>query len=366
MSPGAADPARSEDLSWIEKGNFVSDLRDRVLGALLGGLCGDAIGRPTESLHYKTIAERFGRITGPMADHRGRPGEGTDDSALKHLLCTAIIRADGEVTAHDWARVWREQMVPRHYWVPIQNAYYRLMLQNISPDEVGVGTMVSNSSAMCIAPVGIVNAGNPRAAAREAQSVARLVHRGTSLEAAGAVAAAVAAALDKDASVDSVILASITYLPAESDMIPAIKAGVELAQESNDYEAFREAFYERLLRPWPDRDERLSTAVDPRESVPAALGIFLLADGDPVETILNSANFGRDADTIATIAGAIAGALRGKSALPADWISEVQEATPVDQVELASSLLTVLLQRTVQAAGWATRMGQLLAQPALD
>jgi ADP-ribosylglycohydrolase len=282
MSPGAADPARSEDLSWIEKGNFVSDLRDRVLGALLGGLCGDAIGRPTESLHYKTIAERFGRITGPMADHRGRPGEGTDDSALKHLLCTAIIRADGEVTAHDWARVWREQMVPRHYWVPIQNAYYRLMLQNISPDEVGVGTMVSNSSAMCIAPVGIVNAGNPRAAAREAQSVTRLVHRGTSLEAAGAVAAAVAAALDKDASVDSVILASITYLPAESDMIPAIKAVVELAQESNDYEAFREAFYERLLRPWPDRDERLSTAVDPRESVPAALGIFLLADGDPV------------------------------------------------------------------------------------
>jgi ADP-ribosylglycohydrolase len=353
-------------LPWIGKKDFVSDLRDRVLGALLGGLCGDAIGRPTESLHYQTIAERFGRITGPMADRRGRPGEGTDDSALKHLLCTAIIRADGEVTAHDWAQVWREQMVPRHYWVPIQNAYYRLMLQDIPPDEVGVGTMVSNSSAMCIAPVGIVNAGNPRAAAREAQSVARLVHRGTALEAAGAVAAAVAAALDKDASVGSVILASTAYLPAESDMIPAIKAGVALATESDDYEAFREAFYERLLRPWPDRDERLSTAVDPRESVPAALGIFLLADGAPVETILGSANFGRDADTIATIAGAIAGALRGKSALPADWISEVQAATPVDQDELASSLLSVLHQRTVQAAEWASRMEQILAQTTLD
>ena len=86
-------------------------------------------------------------------------------------------------------------------------------------------------------------------------------------------------------------------------MIPAIKAGVALATESDGYAAFREAFYERLLRPWPDRDERLSTAVDPRESVPAALGIFLLADGDPVETILGCANFGRDADTIATMAG---------------------------------------------------------------
>ena len=165
---------------------------------------------------------------------------------------------------------------------------------------------------------------------------------------------------------DSVISASTAYLPAESDMIPAIKAGVALATESDGYAAFREAFYERLLRPWPDRDERLSTAVDPRESVPAALGVFLLADGDPVETILGCANFGRDADTIATIGGAIAGALRGKSALPADWISEVQEATPVDQDELASSLLSVLHRRTGQAAAWAKRMEQILAQTAFD
>ena len=78
-----------------------------------------------------------------------------------------------------------------------------------------------------------------------------------------------------------------------------------------------------MLRPWPDRDDRHSTAVDPRESVAAALGIFLLADGDPVETILGCANFGRDADTIATIGGAIAGALRGASALPDDWVAEL-------------------------------------------
>jgi ADP-ribosylglycohydrolase len=344
----------------------VSDLRDHVLGTLLGGLCGDAIGRPTESLHYQAIAERFGRITGPMADRRGRPGEGTDDSALKHLLCTAIIRADGEVTARDWALVWREQMIPRHYWVPIQNAYYRLMLQDVPPDEVGVGTMVSNSSAMCIAPVGIVNAGNPRAAAREAQSVARLVHRGTSLEAAGAVAAAVAAALDVDASLDSVISASTAYLPPESNMIPAINAGTALASESGGYEAFREAFYDRLLRPWPDRDERWSTAVDPRESVPAALGIFLLASGDPVETILGCANFGRDADTIATIGGAIAGALRGASALPAGWVSDIRAATPVNQDELTSALLSVLRHRAGQAAAWGTRVEQVLVQTEFD
>lgn len=340
----------------------MNDLRDRVLGALLGGLCGDAIGRPAESLHYQVIAERFGRITGPRADSRGRPGDGTDDSALKHLLCTAIVRADGEVTASDWAQVWREQMIPRHYWIPIQNAYYRLMVQDVPPDEVGAGTMLSNSSAMCIAPVGIVNAGNPRAATREALSVARLVHRGTPLEAAGAVAAAVAAALDEDAAPESVIAASTDHLSAESEMIPAIAAGVALARESGSYEAFRAAFYERLLRPWPDRDERLSTAVDPRESAPAALGIFLLAGGDPVETILGCVNFGRDADTIATIGGAIAGALRGASALPADWVSAVREANPVDQDALTTSLLAVLRRRAQQSVEWGERIDRALGE----
>jgi ADP-ribosylglycohydrolase len=338
----------------------VSDLRDRVLGALLGGLCGDAIGRPVESLHFRTIAERYGRITGPIADHRGDPGDGTDDSALKHLLCTAIIRADGDVTPRDWALVWREAMVPGQYWVPIQNAYYRLMLQDVPPEEVGVGTMLSNSSAMCIAPVGIVNAGNPRAAAREAMSVARLVHRGMPLEAAGAVAAAVAAALDRDATPEAVVRASTAHLPAESEMIPAIAAGVALARNSDGYEHFRDAFYDHLLRPWPDRDERFSTAVDPRESVPAALGIFLLASGDPVETILGCANFGRDADTIATIGGAIAGALRGASALNGAWVSTVRAATPVDQDELTTSLLEVLGRRASDAAAWGRRIEQML------
>ncbi|HEU0116471.1 MAG TPA: ADP-ribosylglycohydrolase family protein, partial [Thermomicrobiales bacterium] len=318
-------------------------------------------GRPAESLHYQTIVARVGAIAGPMADRRGGPGGGTDDSALKHLLCAAILRADSEVTARDWALVWREQMDPRHYWVPIQNAYYRLMLQHVPPDEIGVGTMVSNSSAMCIAPVGIVNAGNPAAAAREAMSVARLIHRGTPLEAAGAVAAAVAAALAPNATPETAIAAAGNHLPPDSEMLPAIAAGVALARSSDSYEAFREAFYQQRLRPWPSRDDQTSTAVDPRESVPAALGILLLADGDPVTTILGCANFGRDADTIATIGGAIAGGLRGASALPADWVAAVQAATPVDQEELASSLVAVLNRRARQAAVWGAQIAEQLA-----
>jgi ADP-ribosylglycohydrolase len=330
----------------------MSQLLDKISGALLGGLCGDEIGRPAECLDYQTIAERFGRIAGPEQ----RPGKpaGTDDSALKHMLCEALMRAEGEVTPDDWAAVWRERMRPEQFWVPVQNAYFRLMVQGIPPAEVGVGTMVSNSSAMCIAPIGIVNAGNPAAACREALSAARLIHRGFALEAAGAVAAAVAEALGANATRESVVAAATAHLPINSEMIDAIADGVALARESAGYEDFRARFYAGQLRPWPHRREGWSIAVDPRESVPAALGIFWLADGDPAETILGCANFGRDADTIATIGGAIAGALRGAGRIPAAWIATVGAACPVDQQRLARDLFDVLVRRAERAANWGT------------
>jgi len=333
--------------------NLPSHLFDKVLGCLLGGLCGDAIGRPAECLDYKTIAERYGRITGPLAQPGKVAGAGTDDSALKHMLCAAILRAKGEVTAQDWAAVWREQMNPNHFWIPVQNAYFRLMVQNMVPDEIGVGNMVSNSSAMCISPLGIVNAGNPAAACREALSAARLIHRGFSLEGAAAMAAATAEAMRSGATPDMVIAAAGRHLPAGSEISAAIENTLALARASQDYTDFRERFYATMLRPWPHRREGWSIAVDPRESVAVALAVLHLADGDPVETILGCANFGRDADTIATMAGAVAGALHGAQRLPADWVAAVRLANPVDQDKLATDLIGVLIERARQAAAWA-------------
>jgi ADP-ribosylglycohydrolase len=331
---------------------------DQVLGCLLGGLCGDAIGRPGECLDYRTIEERFGRITGPQAQPGKAPGAGTDDSALKHMLCTAILRAEGEVTPADWAAVWRQQMNPSQFWVPVQNAYFRLMVQDVPPEEVGAGVMVSNSSAMCISPVGIVNAGNPAAAAREALSVCRLIHRGFSLEGAAATAAATAEAFQPGATPLTIAAAAVAHLPPGSEMIDAIQQTMALAQECETYERLRERFYADHLRPWPHRHEGWSIAVDPRESVAVALAILYLADGDPVATILGCANFGRDADTIATMAGAMAGALRGAHALPAEWVAAVRAATPVDQDALAQSLIEVLVKRAKAATAWS---GNILA-----
>ena len=54
------------------------------------------------------------------------------------------------------------------------------------------------------------------------------------------------------------------------------------------------------------------------------------------QTILYGANFGRDADTIASMAGALAGALHGASGLPGEWIAKIRASGRRDQAALAT------------------------------
>ena len=60
------------------------------------------------------------------------------------------------------------------------------------------------------------------------------------------------------------------------------------------------------------------------------LACFVLADGQPREAILYAVNFGRDTDCKAYTAGCFAGALRGITAVPADWVRTVEAAVLTD------------------------------------
>lgn len=56
-----------------------------------------------------------------------------------------------------------------------------------------------------------------------------------------------------------------------------------------------------------------------QESVAAAIAIFMAAHGDVEKTILGGANIGGDTDTIACMAGMLAGAYRGAASIRLDW-----------------------------------------------
>jgi len=132
--------------------------------------------------------------------------------------------------------------------------------------------MPSSTSAMAIAPVEIVNAGNPRAQAMKIASLILVTDVAFCQNGAAAIAAAVAEALAPEATVDSVLKTSITYLKSRSgeEVRSLITAAPELAGEAGDYKAFRERHHGKF---------RQRIACDSRETVPASLAIVRLAGG---------------------------------------------------------------------------------------
>ncbi|MEV5869607.1 ADP-ribosylglycohydrolase family protein [Streptomyces tendae] len=75
------------------------------------------------------------------------------------------------------------------------------------------------------------------------------------------------------------------------------------------------------------------------EELPVALGMLLVSGGDFRHAVLGAVNYGRDCDSIATMAGALAGALG--SPVPEDWAKTVAEASRLDLWEPAATLTRV-------------------------
>jgi ADP-ribosylglycohydrolase len=96
-------------------------------------------------------------------------------------------------------------------------------------------------------------------------------------------------------------------------MRTAISAAIELAGQAADYRDFRDRYHGAARQP---------VACDSRETVPAAAGLACLARGDLRTAVEYGANFGRDTDTIATMAGAMCGAV-SRGPLPAAWLRQL-------------------------------------------
>jgi ADP-ribosylglycohydrolase len=317
----------------------------KTLGCLVGGLIGDAIGTPTEGLEPAEIEARFGWVADFDCD-------GTDDTVMKDLLAETLIRTGGYATLDDWAQTWLDRWQAifgskqAKFFISVLHTAQKLKRHAV-PRMAALGNMPSSSSAMCISPVGIVNACNPRQAALQAYNLAALIHVhdvGYCQDGAAAIAAAVAAAMHPQAAAETVLDAAMdAVLPLSGDeMRTRIAAARHLARTSGTYRAFRQALYAR-------RDAFFCRITcDSRETVPLALALVALAQGDVERCVTYAANLGRDADTIGTMCGAIAGALGGVESIREEWLVKARALASTDQDSLAQRLCAVARDKAKQ------------------
>ncbi|WP_059004419.1 ADP-ribosylglycohydrolase family protein [Bittarella massiliensis (ex Durand et al. 2017)] len=78
------------------------------------------------------------------------------------------------------------------------------------------------------------------------------------------------------------------------------------------------------------------------EAVPAAFGLLAAAQGRVMETVYGGVNIGGDTDTIATIAGAMAGAFAGAGEIPPAHIDLIERQNQFDLWGLAQKVARCL------------------------
>ncbi|MFB7811185.1 ADP-ribosylglycohydrolase family protein [Streptomyces virginiae] len=351
-------------------------LEDRACGALVGAAVGDALGGPVEGWTPDQIVERHGgrvhgivgpwhenwRTARPIAPYHKGDGHVTDDTLMTH----ALVRVYETVRDHLDAYAVAEHLVPdlmsTPRWIPeldaealpLQRIFLaekwmvtRLHYAHADPREAGTGNIVNCGAAMYMAPVGIANAGNPAGAYAEALDIAGAHQSSYGREAAGVFAAAVAAACVPGATAASVVDTALSL--AKDGTRAAIAAVREAARAHRDFESAL-APLRAAVAPYdsvgpdyrnPSLDARRPSRVHAIEELPIALGMLLVADGRYEGAVLGAVNYGRDCDSIATMAGAIAGALGGEAAVPAVWAKQVAEASRLDLHAPAVALAAV-------------------------
>ncbi|MGV9882906.1 ADP-ribosylglycohydrolase family protein [Streptomyces sp. NPDC003006] len=360
-------------------GTSTVGLADRITGSLLGAAVGDALGGPVEGYAPEQIAERHGgRVQGivgpwngdrwrtarPIAPYHKGDGHVTDDTLLTH----ALVRVYGTVRDHLDAYSVADHLVPdlmtTPRWIPELEAeaiplhriflaekwlVARLHYGHVDPREAGVGNIVNCGAAMYMAPVGLVNAAHPEAAYAEALDIAGAHQSSYGREAAGVFAAAVAAACAPGATAESVVEACLAL--AKDGTRAAIEAVTEVAARHRD-RGFETALapLRAAVAPFdtvgpdyraPSLGARRPSRLHAIEELPVALGMLLVGEADYRRTVLGSVNYGRDCDSIATMSGAIVGALRGEAAIPDEWARTVSKASRLDLRAPATALTEV-------------------------
>jgi ADP-ribosylglycohydrolase len=343
----------------------MSVLERRAIGALAGAAVGDALGGATEGRSPEQIRARYGgEVTGivgpfvpdwrtarPHAPYHKGDGHVTDDTLMTNMLVKVYAHKRDHLGAYDIDELLVPLLINERVWipeletesVPLQRIFLaekwlvaRLFYGHVDPREAGVGNIVNCGAAMYMAPVGVANAGDPDGAYAEAIDIAGAHQSSYGREAAGVFAAAVAAALGPDATVDSIVAACLRVArDGTRAAVEAIcEAAAKLPADTVDVTALRPVMapFDTLGEDYrePGLGARRPSRVHAIEELPLALGCVVATRGDYRRAVLAAANYGRDSDSIATMAGAVIGGLHGIDVIPADWRDTVTEGSRLD------------------------------------
>ncbi|XKK39671.1 ADP-ribosylglycohydrolase family protein [Nocardiopsis sp. ARC36] len=294
----------------------------------------------------------------PIAPYHKGDGHVTDDTLMTRALVEVYAKRRAHLDAYAVAEDLVPLMIGEPRWVPelestallLQRVFLaekwmvaRIHYGHVDPREAGVGNVVNCGAAMYVAPVGLANPGDPRGAYAEAIDLTGAHQSSYGREAAGVFAAMVAASVAPGAALDDVVAAALDV--AHDGTAAALRAvvgafdGWDAPPRTDEEERALARLVRETVAPFDSvgpayrqmsMDARRPSRTKSIEELPAALGLVLGHRGDYRGAVLGAVNYGRDADSIAVMAGAVCAGLGGTTAVPSDWLDAVEEASRMD------------------------------------
>ncbi|MGF1618516.1 MAG: ADP-ribosylglycohydrolase family protein [Acidimicrobiia bacterium] len=276
--------------------------RDRFRGLMLGTAVGDALGRPVEG--HQVVSQSY--IDEILAGPRSMIY--TDDTAMTIWLAESLLAAgrfDGADMSMRFAQGYQQEPY-RGYGANVVDVFSRVLRgfnwAETARSQFGGTGSYGNGAAMRVAPVALWGFPDIDATVRLAEQTAEVTHtHPVGVEGAAIQAVAAAHALRDDFDRDVLLGALDDLVKAEifRSKLEVLPKAIETSDED----------YARL---------HLGNGVSAGNSVLTALYCFL-ASGGFEETVVRAIRIGGDADTIAAMAGALAGARYGATAIPEVW-----------------------------------------------
>jgi ADP-ribosyl-[dinitrogen reductase] hydrolase len=299
--------------------------RDHARGVLLGLACGDALGRPVEFDSAAAIEAEHGRLDEMVGHGTWNQPAGTITDDTEQALCIArSVAKQGEFDPADIADrfvAWYDTgpfdiggMTARSLRALKRGATWGEAGQQVWEDSPE-GSNAGNGSVMRCPPLAISYGSDWAHLVTVSKQSSRITHADPRCTYGCAVLNLTIAGILDDA--DAPLQDALDYVGSD--------APEELV-----------AVLRPILR--GDSPTTLETSGYVVHSLQTALHDGLAAESAE-EAIVTAVNRGGDADTIGAIAGAVAGARFGASALPDRWLAVVDEMNELDS--LATQLSTI-------------------------
>ncbi len=283
-SPKQTDSMQTETAGTSSRIDNV-ELADIVYGAAVG----DAVGVPYEGFSRHTF---FCTGMDGYGAHMQPAGTFSDDTSMMLALCDSIRACEGAIDTADMRERFRA-------WLN-QGAY------TCSPSAFGVGRTTAialdqgfglsdvhsngNGSLMRTLPLALTNATDSEIAA-----VSAITHAHPLSEEACVVAVRIARDLIKGKSLEE----ALSTLTCKNEELSRVAHILEYSQDDISSSGYVVSTLEAAL--W-------------------CLGVTSSYE----ECVLEAVNLGGDSDTTACVAGAFAGIVYGKRAIPAEWLDDLR------------------------------------------